>query len=427
MDFFSYETGVYSCEGFSLEKIADEFGTPAYVYSEKTVTDHYTKLDLALQPVPHRICYSVKTNSNLAILAHMAALGSGFDIVSGGELHRILRAGAAGSKAVFAGVGKTRDEMRRAIEAGIFMFNVESLPEAEALSAVASEMGRDARVAVRINPDVAPDTHHYITTGKKETKFGLPIDSAMDVFRSIARMDRLVPVGIHCHIGSQITEIDPYRQTLEKIAPLILRLREEGFDIRYFNLGGGLGIIYKEESPSTAARFAQIILPLVAPLKVELLVEPGRFIVGNAGVLLTRVLYVKESGTKAFVITDAGMNDLVRPTLYGAYHEILPVRKGPDEKRVYDVVGPVCETGDFFAKDRSIPAVRAGDLLAIKSAGAYGFVMASNYNTRPRPPEIWVSQNRARIARRRETYDDLISSEVESLDSLLSDRMGVGG
>ena len=411
MDFFSYENDVYHCEGVSLSDIAREFGTPAYVYSEKTVTDHFTKLEHALAPVPHRICYSVKTNSNLVILAHMAKLGSGFDIVSGGELYRVLKAGGDVSKVVFAGVGKTRDEMRQAIEAGIFMFNIESLPEAETLSEVARGIGRDVTVAVRINPDVAPDTHHYITTGKKETKFGLPLDKAVDVFHAIGRMDRLIPAGIHCHIGSQITESDPYKETLEKIAPLVARLREEGFDIRYFNLGGGLGIIYKEESPQTAARFAEIILPLVAPMNVELLVEPGRFVVGNAGVLLTKVLYVKETDSKSFAIVDAGMNDLVRPTLYGAYHEILPVNTRASKKRTYDVVGPVCETGDFFAKDRSIDEVRAGDILAIKSAGAYGFVMASNYNTRPRPPEIWVSGGRASIARRRETYEDMLSAE----------------
>lgn len=427
MDFFSYETDTYRCEGMPLSQIADEFGTPAYVYSEKTVTDHYTKLDHALAPVPHRICYSVKTNSNLAILSHMASLGSGFDIVSGGELYRVLKAGGHASKTVFAGVGKTRDEMRQAIESSIFMFNVESLPEAETLSQVAKEAGRDIRVAVRINPDVAPDTHHYITTGKKETKFGLPIDRAVDVFRAIGRMDHLIPVGVHCHIGSQITEIDPYRETLDKIAPLILRLREEGFDIRYFNLGGGLGIIYKEESPQTAARFADVILPMVKPMNVELLMEPGRFIVGNAGVLLTKVLYIKETGTKCFAIVDAGMNDLVRPTLYGAYHEILPLRLKAPRKKIYDVVGPVCETGDFFAKERSMDELQAGDLLAIKSAGAYGFVMSSNYNTRPRPPEIWISGGRARIARRRETYEDLVSAEFDGLESVMADRMSVGG
>lgn len=427
MDSFSYDQDLYRCEGISLEQIAEEFGTPAYVYSEQTVTDHYTKLDQALASIPHTICYSVKTNSNLAVLAHMAKLGSGFDIVSGGELYRVLKAGGDASKVVFAGVGKTREEMRQAIETGIFMFNVESLPEAEALSQVASSMGRDVRVAVRINPDVSPDTHHYITTGKKETKFGLPIDRAVEVFRSIGRMDHLVPAGIHCHIGSQITEVDPYKETLEKIAPLIARLREEGFDIRYFNLGGGLGIIYKEETPQTAAKFAEIILPMVKPMNVELLVEPGRFVVGNAGVLLTRVLYIKDTGTKSFAIVDAGMNDLVRPTLYGAYHEILPVRRRGSKAKTYDVVGPVCESGDFFAKDRSVEEVKAGDLLAIKSAGAYGFVMASNYNTRPRPPEIWISSGRARIARRRETYEDLIAAESDGLNSIISSRMSVGG
>ncbi|OGH61033.1 MAG: diaminopimelate decarboxylase [Candidatus Lindowbacteria bacterium RIFCSPLOWO2_12_FULL_62_27] len=427
MDFFSYDQGAYCCEGIPLDRIAAEFGTPAYVYSEKTVTDHYQKLDRALAPVPHLICYSVKTNSNLAILAHMARLGSGFDIVSGGELYRVLKAGGDASKVVFAGVGKTTDEMRRSIESGIFMFNIESLPEAEALSGVARDMNRDVRVAVRINPDVSPDTHHYITTGKKETKFGLPIDRAMDVFRAIGRMDRLIPTAVHCHIGSQITEIDPYKETLEKIGPLIQQLRDEGFDIRYFNLGGGLGIIYKEESPQTAARFAESILPMVKPMNVELLMEPGRFVVGNAGVLLTRVLYIKDTGSKCFAIVDAGMNDLVRPTLYGAYHEILPVRQKSAKKKTYDVVGPVCETGDFFAKDRSIDEMHAGDLLAIKSAGAYGFVMASNYNTRPRPPEIWVSGGRPRIARRRETYEDLVSAECDGIESVLSDRTTFGG
>ena len=427
MDSFAYKDGVYTCEGLSLDSLARDFGTPAYVYSEQTVTDHYTKLDKALAPIPHRICYSVKTNSNLAILAHMAALGSGFDIVSGGELFRVLKAGGDASKIVFAGVGKTPEEMRQAIDAGIMMFNIESIPEAETLSRIATEAGKDVRIAVRINPDVAPDTHHYITTGKKETKFGLPIDKAVEVFHAIGRLDRLMPVGIHCHIGSQITELGPYQETLEKIGPLIERLRQDGFDIRYFNLGGGLGIIYKEEAPSSAARFAETVLPALTAMKIELLMEPGRFIVGNAGVLLTRVIYIKETGTKTFAIVDAGMNDLVRPTLYGAYHEILPVRRKDAAKKIYDVVGPVCETGDFFAKDRSIEELRSGDLVAIKSAGAYGFVMASNYNSRPRPPEIWISEGRARIGRRRETYDDLVAAETEAFETAMATRIRLGG
>lgn len=427
MDFYSFEGGNYSCEGIPLSQMAEEFGTPAYVYSEKTITDHFTKLEAALSPVPHRICYSVKTNSNLAVLAHMVSMGSGFDIVSGGELHRVLRAGGDASKVVFAGVGKTRAEMRSAIEQGIFFFNLESLPEAVALSQTAVELGRDVRVAVRVNPDVSAGGHQYISTGKKETKFGIPIDRAIEVYRELARLERLIPAGVHCHIGSQITDIDPYRQTLDKMTPLVTQLREEGFDIRYFNLGGGLGIIYKEELPSTATRFAEAILPAVTAMNVELLIEPGRFIVGNAGVLLTRVLYVKETGGKLFAIVDAGMNDLIRPTLYGAYHEILPVKPRGAAKKIYDIVGPVCETGDFFAKERSIEEVQAGDLLAIKSAGAYGFVMSSNYNSRPRPPEIWVSGGRARLARRRETYDDLINAEREGLDSFIAARKAFGG
>lgn len=415
MDFFSYENGTYMCEGVSLEDIAQTHGTPAYVYSEKTVTDHYRKLNEALAPVSHLICYSVKTNSNLSVLSHMAQLGSGFDIVSGGELYRVLKAGGDASKVVFAGVGKTREEIRTAIERSILMFNVESLPEAEQLSQVAVELGRDVRVAVRINPDVAADTHHYITTGKKETKFGLPIARAVEVFHAIGRMERLSPCGLHCHIGSQITELNPFTEALGKIGPLVQRLREEGFDIQVLNFGGGLGIIYNDESPSTAARFAETILPHVTPLNVQLIIEPGRFIVGNAGVLLTRVIYIKETESKSFAIVDAGMNDLIRPTLYGAYHEILPSRRRESKKQTYDIVGPVCESGDFFAKDRSIDELRAGDLVAIKSAGAYGFVMSSNYNTRPRPPELWVSQGRVRVARRRETYEDLIAGEAAAV------------
>ncbi|MBI4179068.1 diaminopimelate decarboxylase [bacterium] len=415
MDFFSYEDGTYRCEGLSLEDIAARHGTPAYVYSEKTVTDHFRKLDEALAPVPHVICYSVKTNSNLTILSHMASLGSGFDIVSGGELFRVQSAGGDPGRVVFAGVGKTREEIHRAVEAGILMFNIESLPEAELISQVASEAGRDVRVAVRINPDVAADTHDYITTGKKETKFGLPLARGLEVFQAIGRMPRLSPVGVHCHIGSQITELNPFTEALQKIGPLITRLREEGFDIRYLNFGGGLGIIYHDEAPSTAARFADSILPRVRPLNVELLIEPGRFVVGNAGVLLMRVIYIKETDAKRFAIVDAGMNDLIRPTLYGAYHEILPVRPRASRKVTYDVVGPVCESGDFFAKDRSLDELQAGDLVAIKSAGAYGFVMASNYNTRPKPPELWVTGGSVRVARRRETLEDLVAAEMDAL------------
>jgi diaminopimelate decarboxylase len=410
---FQYRQGELYCENVPLARIAKEVGTPCYVYSHHTLVRHLRAYDGAFQSIPHILAYAMKANSNLAILRLMAKEGSGVDIVSGGELYRALRAGVPASKIVFAGVGKHAEEIREALKADILMFNVESSEELQAINEVAASMGTKARVALRINPDIDPKTHPYISTGLKKSKFGIGADRALEEFRVASSLSHIDVVGVHKHIGSQLTDVTPFVEALKKVLALVQALKGQGIDIRYINIGGGLGITYSDETPPQPKDLADAISPLVRDLKCVLIMEPGRVIVGNAGVLMTKVLYTKEGEAKRFLIVDAAMNDLIRPSLYGAYHEIRPLHESTNHasKSMVDVVGPVCESGDFLAKDRMMPQVRPGEILAVMSAGAYGFVMASNYNSRPRVPEVLVKESELHVIRARESYDDLVRGE----------------
>lgn len=407
---FHYRSGVLCCEDVSLIEIAETYGTPVYVYSERSIRTRYQALEAAYQGVPHLICYAMKANDNLAIARMLGEMGAGADIVSGGELFRARRAGIPGNRIIFAGVGKTREEIARAIDEDVLLFNVESLPELDVIGEVARAKGRVARISVRVNPDVDPRTHPYISTGLKKNKFGISADRVIEVYRLAQSHPYLDPQGIQMHIGSQLVEIQPIVDAVDRLVELVERLRREGVELRYFDIGGGLGIRYRDEEPEGPADLAAQVVPRIQRLGVTLLCEPGRFIVGSSGALLTRVLYRKESPAKTFVIVDAGMNDLIRPALYDAYHEIRPVQEQVGSE-VVDVVGPICESGDFFAHDRALPPTRAGDLLALLSAGAYGFTMASTYNARPRPAEVLVFGDQHRLIRRRETFEDLIRAE----------------
>ncbi len=414
MDHFAYRNSELCCEQVVLRALAADVGTPAYVYSKAALLESYTAYDRAFAPVPHLICYAVKANSNLGILGTLARAGAGADIVSGGELFRALRAGIPAKKIIFSGVGKTREEMREALKAEILMFNVESLGELRALDEVAREMGVRAPVALRVNPDVDPQTHPYIATGLKTSKFGIPIAQALEAHQEAASLKGVEVMGADMHIGSQLTKASPFADAVARLTALVKALRERAIEVRMIDVGGGLGIRYRDDAPPTHREYAMVLLPALRELGVTVLLEPGRSIVGNAGILLTRVLYRKDTGDKKFVVVDAGMNDLIRPALYDSYHEIRPVDEtrlgGPMEN--VDVVGPVCESGDFLAKDRELAASEEGDLLAVMSAGAYGFVMASNYNTRPRAVEVLVDGDRYTIVRRRETYEDLVAGET---------------
>ncbi|MCP9450154.1 MAG: diaminopimelate decarboxylase [Nitrospira sp.] len=414
MNFFEYREDELYCEDVPVSRIAKEVGTPCYIYSHATLIRHFRAYDGAFQNIPHLIAFAMKANSNLAILRLMAKEGSGADIVSGGELFRALKAGIPPSKIVFAGVGKSPDEIREALKADILMFNVESPAEIRAINDVAASMGKPARIALRINPDVDPKTHPYISTGMKKSKFGIAADRALEEYRAAASLSHIDVCGVHAHIGSQLTDVTPFVDSLKKVVALLETLKNQGIDIRYLNIGGGLGITYAEEKPPLPHELADAVSPLVKDLGVTLVMEPGRVIVGNAGVLVTTVLYEKTGETKHFAIVDAAMNDLIRPSLYGAYHEIRPVNRqaGLRTKQLMDVVGPVCESGDFLAKDRMLASVKPGELLAVMSAGAYGFVMASNYNSRPRAPEVLVKGADFHVIRARETYDDLIKGET---------------
>lgn len=409
---FEYRHGELYCEEVALERIAKEIGTPCYIYSHATLTRHFRAFDRAFQDVPHIVAFAMKANSNLAILRLMAREGSGADIVSGGELYRALQAGIPAQKIVFAGVGKNREEIRYGLEQDILMFNVESSDELRAIDEVAAELRRRARVALRINPDIDPKTHPYISTGLKKSKFGISADRAVAEFKLALSLKHVDVVGVHKHIGSQLTDLAPFVDALKKILGLIETLKGHGANIRYVNIGGGLGITYSDEVPPHPEELAKVISPLVRDLKCVLIMEPGRVIVGNAGILLTRVMYNKESEAKRFVIVDAAMNDLIRPSLYGAYHEIRPVKETRAKPVTVDVVGPVCESGDFLAKDRPLPEVKRGELLAVMSAGAYGFTMASNYNSRPRIPEVLIKDREVHVIREREAYADLVRGET---------------
>jgi diaminopimelate decarboxylase len=452
--FFHYRDGHLHCEEVDLARVAETFGTPLYVYSAGTILDHYTRLDAALATLDHLICYAVKANSNRAILKLLANAGAGFDIVSGGELYRVLAAGGDPAKCTFAGVGKSREEIEYALEKRVYSFNVESEAELEYIDRIAGasrRRGMRAPIALRANPDVDPHTHEYISTGSHENKFGIALGRLAAIYERAAKMRNINIVGVQMHIGSQITEAAPFADAIKKVSPIVRDLKSK-YGIKFFSIGGGLGIVYESslasgsddwwkrqdppKSQLSIQQYVDVILPPLRELNLRILLEPGRLLVGNAGVLLTRVRYIKQTGEKKFAIVDAGMNDLIRPALYHSYHEIVPVeeprcvgeavsfpsgksrsKSGSKSKRFekIDVVGPVCESGDFFALDREMPELHEGDLLAIMSAGAYGFVMASNYNSRPLPPEALVRGDSFALIRKRQAWEDLVRDEVDAL------------
>jgi diaminopimelate decarboxylase len=410
MHYFEYRSGALHCEQVPLEKIAAEVGTPAYIYSEATLSRHVRVFDEAFQAVPHLICYAVKANSNINILRRFAQWGTGFDIVSGGELFRVLRAGGSAAKVIFAGVGKTPDEIRYALDAGILFFNVESSAELELIHQIARDAGKCAPISIRANPDVDPRTHPYISTGMQKHKFGISLPEARELYQYARTLSHVDIVGIQCHLGSQITEMRPFEKALASLRQFTLELRSDGIDLKYLDFGGGLGIAYTDEVPPSPAVYGEAVAKATKDLGLTIVLEPGRVIVGNAGVLLTRVLLKKNQGVKKFLVVDAGMNDLIRPALYGSHHQIWPVVERAAKETV-DVVGPVCESADFLAKDREVAVLEPGELLAVMSAGAYSFSLSSNYNSRPRVPEILVSGKTYQVIRARETYEDLIRLE----------------
>ena len=411
MHFFGYKGKNFHAEGVPFEKIIAKVGTPVYVYSLKTLKRHYKAYDKAFAKAPHLICYSIKANSNISVLKAFADEGSGFDIVSGGELFRALKAGANPKKIVFSGVGKRADEIEFALKKNILMFNVESPEELLAINAIAGRLKKKASFAIRVNPNVDPKTHPYISTGLKKNKFGIETAGALkEYINAKNNLKNVIPMGIDCHIGSQITQIEPFMDALAKTKDLLKTLRGEGLDIKYIDMGGGLGITYDSEAPPLPSKYGEAVLEATKGLGVTLIFEPGRSIVGNAGVLATKVIYTKKGSEKNFVIVDAAMNDLARPSLYGSYHAIKAV-KATSKEITADVVGPICESGDFLAKDRIIPAVESGDFLAIMSAGAYGFSMSSNYNTRPRAAEVMVDGKAFFLIRERETLEGLVRGE----------------
>jgi len=459
MHFFQYRNGLLHCEDVDLVGVAEKFGTPLYVYSAGTILDHYTRLDAALALLDHLICYAVKANSNRAILKLLADAGAGFDIVSGGELYRVIAARGDPSRCTFAGVGKSREEIEFALEQGVYSFNVESEAELESIDRIARAKNLRAPIALRANPDVDPHTHEYVSTGSRENKFGIALGQLPAVYERAAKMLNIEIVGVQMHIGSQVTEAEPFANAIRKVAPIVRELKSK-YGIKFFSIGGGMGIIYLralesgsgkwwhdhggESSAFSIRDYAEAIVPPLRELGIRVLVEPGRFLVGNAGVLLTRVHYIKQTAEKKFAIVDAGMNDLIRPALYHSYHEIVPVEEPraageadsfPSRKSTrlreatarqaiksksknlekIDIVGPVCESGDFFALDREMPEVHEGDLLAIMSAGAYGFMMASNYNSRPFPAEALVHGDKVSLIRERQSWEDLVRGEIESL------------
>ena len=408
---FHYKNGELYCEGVPVRTVAQRIGTPFYLYSSNTLANHFRAFDSAFAGMPHLICFALKSNSNGSVLRLLGREGAGADIVSGGELFRALRAGIDPNKIVYAGVGKRRDEIEYALKIGVLMFNVESGEELLALDQAAKEMHTVARIALRVNPNIDPRTHAYISTGLKENKFGIPIERALEFYQIAKGLKNVEVVGVHQHIGSQITEVQPFVDALEKLVGFVNELKSAGIDIQYINIGGGLGITYKNETPPLPKDVAQAVRPMLENSGCTIVMEPGRAIVGNAGILVTSALYHKKSGEKRFLIVDAGMNDLIRPSLYEAYHDIRPVVQSDAAEAVFDVVGPICESGDFLAKDRKMPELKQGALLAVMSAGAYGFSMSSNYNSRPRAAEVIVKGNEYYIVRERETYDDLVRGE----------------
>ena len=422
---FRYVGNQLFCEGVSVGSLARQFGTPLYVYSQHTLTEHFRKLDHALAPLDHLVCFAMKANSNLSVLRTLANLGSGFDIVSGGELQRVIAAGGNPQQCVFAGVGKTEAEIKFALQRGIYSFNVESEPELQRINRIAARLKKIAPVAVRVNPGVDANTHAKITTGTYENKFGIQFEHVEGVYARARKLKNLRLRGLQMHIGSQVTQTGPFEQAVRKVLPLVKRLQGK-YPLEFFSLGGGLGIVYQpalasgsaawwKTSPAkdilTPQKYAGRLVPLLRPLGLKILIEPGRFIIGNAGILVTRVEYVKRTGRKNFVIVDAAMNDLIRPAFYDAYHEIVPLRRRGGATLKSDVVGPICESGDYFCKDRPLPKVGEGDHLALLSAGAYGFAQASNYNTRPQAAEVLVNGRRAAVARTRQPVKEIWSGE----------------
>jgi diaminopimelate decarboxylase len=413
MHHFHYINQELHCERVPIAKIVREIGSPVYVYSRRTLEHHFRTFQESFKGLDHLVCYSMKACSNLTVLKIFAKMGGGVDIVSGGELYRALKAGVDPSRIVYSGVGKLASEIDRALAANILMFNVESEEELELLNRRATTARKTAQISLRVNPDVDAGTHPYISTGLRKNKFGIDIDRSKELYKRAARMKRINPVGVDCHIGSQLTELSPFLDAIDRLADLIKVLRDEGVDIRYLDIGGGLGIRYDAEEPPPPSAYGAAVISRVADMRVKLILEPGRVLVGNAGTLITKVLYRKATPDKHFVVVDAAMNDLIRPSLYKAHHSIWKVSDGKsDDKITADIVGPICESGDFLAQGREIDNVEPGELLAVMSAGAYGFTMSSNYNSRPRVPEALVDDDSYYVIRQRETYDDLIRGEV---------------
>lgn len=411
MHYFIEKDGKLWAEEVLVEDIVKEYGTPIYIYSARTLRRHFNAFDSAFYNIPHITCFSVKCNSNIHILNLLKNEGAGADIVSGGELYRALRAEIDPQKIVFSGVGKQEHEIREALSANILMFNVESMEELHKINEIAISLNKKANISFRINPDVDPKTHPYISTGLKENKFGIDINDAIYAYKTAKELKGIVPIGIDCHIGSQLTEISPFLDALDKLKVLYAELKELGIEIKYLDLGGGLGIQYREEDPPHPKEFGEALARALMGYPITLILEPGRVIAGNAGILVTKVIYTKETAHKNFLIVDAGMNDLIRPSLYGSYHRIAPVKNMGRGIKKYDVVGPICESGDFLAKDRELPETKAGELLCVFSAGAYGFVMSSQYNSRPRPAEVIVNGDEFYLIRERERYRDLLYLE----------------
>lgn len=411
MHYFTYRSGELYAEDVPVRTLVERYGTPLYLYSYRTLLRHFSAYERAFDGYPHIICYAVKANPNTAIVRVFAKNGGGADIVSGGELYVALKAGVSPRRIVYAGVGKTEDEIRFALKKKILMFNVESENELREINRVAGLLRVKAPIALRINPDIDPGTHPYITTGLKKHKFGIPIDVALEYYRLAADLENVVVVGVHKHIGSQITKVSPFVDSLKRLLLLVDELNAQGVTLQYLDIGGGLGIAYKDEEPPVPDDLAKHLIPLLKGRKLTLIMEPGRSIVGNAGILVTKTLYLKKGDEKEFVVVDAGMNDLIRPSLYDAYHQIVPVVKKRRETIVCDVVGPICESGDFLARAREIPMVKQGEYLAVMSAGAYGYAMSSNYNSRPRAAEVLVKGRQHFLIRKRETYADLVRHE----------------
>ena len=411
MQFFAYASGRLHCEEVPLDQVAREVGTPVYVYSENAMRRQVQLFAEAFQQVPHLISYAVKANSNLSVVRRLGEWGAGFEVVSGGELFRVLRAGGSGSKVVFDGPGKTVDEIRYALESDILFFNVESAAEADLIAESARQMRKRARVSLRTNPNVNPGTHPYISTGMTEHKFGIALPEAHDLYLRLRERPEIEIVGVTCHIGSQITQLGPYQEAIESLREFVTRLRREGISLRYLDFGGGLGIAYDGEEAPSISRYAELVISATKELGLTLILEPGRVIVGNAGTLVTRVTFIKDQGSKRFIIVDAGMNDLMRPALYGSHHQVWSVSQ-KTSTQIADLVGPICESSDFIAKNRELPVFQPGDLAAVMSTGAYGFSLSSNYNSRPRVAEVLVSGNKYEVIRRRETYEDLVRAEM---------------